>query len=374
MFRNEPGTQSGDLGYADLIEKGTRNMKEMATKEQQIKEHLTQSMEMIEQIDVNDLPQIISSQIDQIKALDEKVIAALESADKAEEKAQIAKGKKVGVLRGKVDAIESLQDATYDTAQAVQNLADAVGESFEYSKKLSEITKYLFALGISNITATRTVVRELELSLKGASSEKISDLAKRELLGVISQLKAQEDIMDKQERQSAQIKKQMEKDREHDRLLAEVAQADQEQDELIAQNAARVEEHADLLEEFAQADQEQDELIARNAARVEEHTDLLEEFAQADQEQDELIAQNAAKVEEHTVLLAESAQTDQEQDELIAQQGRLAKQNEARIVKMEEQLGALQSVTEGKGSKVLVAAATLMSAVALILSVLHFFI
>ena len=69
--------------------------------------------------------------------------------------------------------------------------------SFEYQKKLGEITKYLFGLGVTNIAMNRSVVRELELKLQGASAEELDEFARRELLGVVKQLKAQEDIMKK---------------------------------------------------------------------------------------------------------------------------------------------------------------------------------
>lgn len=41
-------------------------------------------------------------------------------------------------------------------------------------------------------------MRELELKLKGASEEELDELARREIISVVKQLKAQEDIMKKQ--------------------------------------------------------------------------------------------------------------------------------------------------------------------------------
>ena len=60
----------------------------------------------------------------------------------------------------------------------------------------SEITEiYLFGLGVSNLAMNRSVVRGVEMRLKGASEEELDELARQEILGVVRQLKAQEDIM-----------------------------------------------------------------------------------------------------------------------------------------------------------------------------------
>lgn len=76
--------------------------------------------------------------------------------------------------------------------------AEAQEVSFTYQQKLAEMTKFLFALGVSNIAMNRSIVRELELKLKGASEEELDELARREIISVVKQLKAQEDIMKKQ--------------------------------------------------------------------------------------------------------------------------------------------------------------------------------
>ena len=79
-------------------------------------------------------------------------------------------------------------------AQAIVMGAKAQKVAFEFQTKLAEITKFLFNLGISNIVYNRMVVRELELRLSGASKEKISELARKELTTVVKQLKDQEDM------------------------------------------------------------------------------------------------------------------------------------------------------------------------------------
>lgn len=64
----------------------------------------------------------------------------------------------------------------------------------------------MFGLGVSNIAVNRTIVRELELRLEHASEEEIDDMARQELLNVVHDLKAQEDITKKQTDFSLRLK------------------------------------------------------------------------------------------------------------------------------------------------------------------------
>ena len=120
-----------------------------------------------------------------------------EYASKALETTKWASYKPTGLFQ-KEEAIEALQSATVQISEAKTASAEASNVSFEYQKKLGEMTRFLFGLGVSNIAMNRSVIRELELRLKGASVEELDALAQQELLGVIKQLKAQEDIMKKQ--------------------------------------------------------------------------------------------------------------------------------------------------------------------------------
>lgn len=153
-----------------------------------------------------DLPAVIQGQVQKLNELDESVKKAVVAAKKAEEAAKKAEDKKVTFWGGRKEAIEELQTAGMSIADAVASGAKAQKVSFEFQTKLAEITKYLFGLGISNIAANRIVVRELELRLNGASKEKLSDLARQEMLMVVKQLKDQEDILVKQEELEKSVK------------------------------------------------------------------------------------------------------------------------------------------------------------------------
>lgn len=177
------------------------------------------------------LPKIIKGQIGQLNELNSSVQKALSSAELAQKKALNAKELSAG--RGffsdpKRAAIEGLQGAAVELAGAVQSGAEAQKISFEFQKRLAEISQYLFKLGVSNIAANRMVVRELEMSLSGASAEELSDLARKELLSVIHQLKEQQDILHRQEKMMCVLE-------EHDGKVAHLlSQADGLQNKLVA--------------------------------------------------------------------------------------------------------------------------------------------
>jgi len=158
-------------------------------------------------INEKNLPRVLQNQIEGINKISESIKDAEEKAKLCEEKAQNALGKDINWLgMGTKDAIYSTQIAVKHTSEAVQSIIDVQHKTLDFQKKLSEITKHLFMLGVSNLVKNRTIVRELELSLKGASKDKISELARKELMLVIKQLKDQEDILIKQEKSEENLK------------------------------------------------------------------------------------------------------------------------------------------------------------------------
>jgi DNA-binding ferritin-like protein (Dps family) len=153
-------------------------------------------------VDEKILPELIQGQIGKLNELDSAVKKALYDAGEAEKRAHEAhklSASPWSFKDQKKEAIEGLQKAGIELAGAVQSGSQAQKLSFEFQARLAEVTKYLFSLGVSNIAANRTVVRELEIRLRGASEEELSELARKELMTVIQQLKEQEDLLRKQQ-------------------------------------------------------------------------------------------------------------------------------------------------------------------------------
>ena len=163
-----------------------------------------------QKISIEQLPAIIGNTFKHISEVDRKISNAVSRAEEAKKLADEASQKNAGWSffgSDKKEAIEALQSATVSQANALSDSVDANKELFNNQKKMSEALRYLFGLGVANIAANRTVVRELELKLKNASQEELSELARQEITNVILQLRAQEDMQYKLEN--------------HDRILRE---------------------------------------------------------------------------------------------------------------------------------------------------------
>lgn len=153
-------------------------------------------------ITIEQLPIVIGNTFKNITEIDRKITNAVSKANEAKGLADIASLKEAGWSffgGAKKEAIEALQTATISQANALSDLADANKQLFENQEKMSEALRYLFGLGVANMAANRTVVRELELKLQNASEEELSELARHEITNVILQLRAQEDIFYKLE-------------------------------------------------------------------------------------------------------------------------------------------------------------------------------
>ena len=161
-------------------------------------------------ISIEQLPTIIGNTFKHISEVDRKILNAVSRAEEDKKLADEASQKNAGWSffgSDKKEAIEALQSAAISQANALSDSVDANKELFNNQKKMSEALRYLFGLGVANIAANRTVVRELELKLKNASQEELSELARQEITNVILQLRAQEDMQYKLEN--------------HDRILRE---------------------------------------------------------------------------------------------------------------------------------------------------------
>ena len=173
-------------------------------------------------ISIEQLPTIIGDTYKNITEVDRKISNAVSKAEEAKALADIASKKEAGwsFFGGdKKEAIEALQSAAISQANALSDSVDANKQLFENQKKMSDALRYLFGLGVANMAANRTVVRELELKLQNASKEELSELARQEITNVILQLRAQEDMQYKLENHNRILR---EHKGEIDKILGEI--------------------------------------------------------------------------------------------------------------------------------------------------------
>lgn len=160
---------------------------------------------LVMQVDEKDVPSLIQGQFTIMSDLKKNLEVVKQKASDADIQAQKAKDQKTGFFKMK-GTIESIQETQISLSEATMKNALALEKTFEYQQRLAEITKYLFELGITNITMNRCVVQELEMRLNNASEEEIDEMARNELKDVVKKLKAQEDISKKQTDLSIKLK------------------------------------------------------------------------------------------------------------------------------------------------------------------------
>ena len=322
------------------------------------------------EVDPSQVPMIITAQINSLKELKENVTEALQKAEQAQESAKNAKDKPTGVFKKK-EAIESLQTATVDLADAQMSAASAQQVSFEYQQRLGEITKYLLGLGVSNIAMNRTVVRELELRLRGASEEELDELARKELIGVVKQLKAQEDIMKKQNHLTMIV-------REHDVAMREYEEREKEQDDLLKAHTAKDKEHDRRLSEKDIKDKKRDQEITRQANKDREHDRRLDEKDEKDQSQDGEIERQALKNKEHDdtikTLLVSNENNIEKINELENRCGKLELELQKSSEEMERLRSELDEKMATKTGRLFDVSTLIISLTALIMIIIHFFV
>lgn len=264
-------------------------------------------------IDPSNLPLLLTAQVNELNSLNDKIKdadnKATDAKNKADEASQITANRAL-FRDNKKEAIESLQTAGKDMTSAIVATADAFKKSFEFQVKLAEISQALFAMGIGNLTMNRLVVRELELKLKNASEQEISELAREELLRVVKQLKQQQDLLQKQEHLSQKVKEIREE-------IGEVANTQSEHENEIISLTEKQKEHEALLTQQVEIDRIHDKELSIRAEKDEEHDRILEKHTEADKRHDKELEIRAKKDELHDQELAECAKTDQRHDEEI---------------------------------------------------------
>ena len=197
-------------------------------------------------LNIDDIPQIITTQFAELSTFHEQIEQAKARALAAKQSADSVTAHTKGLGAGKT-AIGLLQKATSELADSQMVLTEAQQLSFQYQEKLSKVVQFLFGLGTASLASNRAVIKKLELLLTDGDVASLDELTQKEIVGLVQQLKAQEDILQKQadleqkiktqaatnETQTIQIQQQLLKDIEHDRLLEENTLNDKAQDKQI---------------------------------------------------------------------------------------------------------------------------------------------
>lgn len=303
-------------------------------------------------IDASKIPGLVDEQIKKLKALDEKVQDVLANAKDAKDSADWARScKKSGILGiARADALETISDAVKALGDANESNAQGLSEVFGFMQSLAEVSKGLFGLASMSMVAHNTVVQQLELKMRGASGEELSELAQNELERTISILKNQGNVLAEQDKQKKRLEAMQLR---LNALSNEGEQHDAQQDELLEQHSQTVQEHAQMIAANIAHDAQQDELIAENKEHDARQDQQIAENMEQDARQDQQLAQHAEKDAEHDRLIAELREENQE---------------------LRANIDDLRSLVEKKAGKELSNASIAISIIALILAGIQFFL
>ncbi len=156
----------------------------------------------------------VDDKIDSICIIDREYKETKALADQAKDRAQKAltaadeASKKSAGFGKKKKAIEALQAAQKEQSLATETNSKAITKIAMLQERIIEATKALFALGISKVAANRSVYRQLELRMKGASEQELSDFARNEVVAVMQQLNEQQDMMARHNKLSEKVHEQ----------------------------------------------------------------------------------------------------------------------------------------------------------------------
>ncbi len=191
-------------------------------------------------IDEADVPALVQEQFTILSEYTSNVLKARKKAEEVSEQTAKSQEKGVRVLKMK-DSIEDLQANQVALSESNKINTELHEKSLEYQNKLSEIMQYLLGLGVANITMNRCVVKELKMRLDNATEEEIDEMTRKEILNVIKQLKAQEDlyiktmeITGKVKEHESKIQSQENKDIEHDSYIQKLIEKNNELEQKIS--------------------------------------------------------------------------------------------------------------------------------------------
>lgn len=171
---------------------------------------------LLQESSVSDLSLMfkVDEKIDSICVIDREYKETCALAEQARDRAQKAltaaneASKKSAGFGKKKKAIEALQAAQEKQSLATETNTQAITKIAMLQEKIIEATKALFVLGISNVAANRSVYRQLELKMKGASEQELSEFARNEVLAVMQQLNEQQDMMARHNKLSEKVHEQ----------------------------------------------------------------------------------------------------------------------------------------------------------------------
>lgn len=275
----------------------------------------------IEMIPAESVPAAVDECLSSLADIQKRVSAAINKATTAKKASDDAK--KITLrwykIGDKAAAIEALQDAMVGVADAQGDQAAAIQKLLDYQQTVAKGMKFLLGLGVYNMANSRIVVRKLEMRLKDASEEEISEMARNEMRAVIAQIKAQLDLQEQQSRLAEAQRRVKEKVSANERGIASLSEHEQAQDAELKAHRQAGERLEQEVRKQALKDKEHDAALQKQISKDREHDEELRRQAQKDQEHDAELKRQSEKDAEHDAELKRQSQKDREHDAALAE-------------------------------------------------------
>lgn len=234
-------------------------------------------------VNEEELPSAIFGAIDTISSLEEKIRQSSDEANSVlnyinndmkryKDKSFIGIHWRSG---SDTDMIEDLQKAVEKQAKAQQISTEAMQKSFEFQRKLSEATKYLFAITTTNSACVRTAIKVIAGKLE-VNDGSVSDLVKSELEQLLHQLKMQEDMQHEQELLKEKAEKNERTINEHDENIKTNTKKITTNQENIAQNRSAIDANSGKIDANIANIAQNASNIGQNKANINANTENIQ--------------------------------------------------------------------------------------------------
>lgn len=297
-------------------------------------------MEETIEFEGNESGQALVAQLDlvftEIQEKEDIIALAKSKGDQAKEKAQ---GVSTNFFKRK-QAVEDLKDAQISNAEATVGALEAIEQVSVNQQRLSELFQSFVHIGMVDIATNRAVVAYIQKVMSDDSEQTISEETKEQLLGVIRDLKAKEDLLVRQEKQGEKIK-------DHDKRITAVESAatsletaisstqkhQSKQDDLLEKQKKKDLEHDARLDSGDKTDKRQDAELEAQRKKDIEHDRRFSENETINRNQDELLEQQKKKDKEHDSRLESGEKHDVEQDAVLSELTKRIEELEASLFK-----------------------------------------
>lgn len=272
---------------------------------------MEESKELV-QTEINEIKEeqygaVISQQVNKIKEIEDKIKKAKTAAETAKKNAKKLNLEKKGFLKKRFatkSEIENTQNITKEMGAAIEKVALAQDELFKYQQKITEATKFLYALGARSLAANRRVMDQVIMEIEGLSDEETAAAVEKELNKVLDELREQQDILKKQEDLEnkaklnhdsiTDIEKVTERQSEK---ISSIYDTLSEKEKIDAEQNQRLNEVSAILDEISNVVKNHESAITENRQNIDKNSETIKILLEYTKQKDILDKEQSNEIE-----------------------------------------------------------------------------